>query len=158
MWKKWKTYIISVVLALAVGGLAAVFTRNSMNIYETLNTPPLSPPAKLFPIVWTILYILMGISIARVYETGKKNSIDTSSAVRTYIIQLAANFLWSIVFFNLRAYLFSFIWLILLWVMIIIMIVKFYEVSKVAAYIQIPYLLWVTFAAYLNFMIFILNR
>ena len=158
MWKKWKPYIISVAIALGVGALAAFFTRNSMDIYGSLNQPPLSPPSWLFPVVWTILYTLMGISAAMVYVKGEEKGIDTTLPLKIYAVQLAANFLWSIVFFNLRWFLFAYIWLMLLWVLIIVMIVQFRRISRPAAYLQIPYLLWVTFASYLNLMIYILNR
>lgn len=158
MWKKIKPYIISVAIALGVGALAALLTRESMNIYEEINTPPLSPPGFLFPVVWTVLYILMGISSARVYVKGKEDGVSVSSALRVYALQLAVNFFWSLIFFNMRAFLFAFIWLLFLWVLIIIMIRKFYEIDKLSAYLQIPYFLWVTFAAYLNLAIFLLNR
>ncbi|MBQ8808318.1 MAG: tryptophan-rich sensory protein [Clostridia bacterium] len=157
MWKNLKPYIISVLIALGVGGLAALLTRNNMDIYQSITRPPLSPPSWLFPVVWTVLYILMGISSAMVYIKGSEGDEDASSALRIYALQLAANFFWSIIFFNMQAYLFAFIWIILLWVLIIIMIKRFYEVSPVAAWLQIPYLLWVTFAAYLNLMIYFLN-
>ncbi len=158
MWKKLKPYVISVLIALGVGGLSALLTSGNMNIYDKIISPPLSPPGILFPIVWTVLYTLMGISSALVYVKGKEEDIDTSSALGIYLIQLAVNFFWSIIFFNLQAYLFAFIWIILLWILIITMIKRFYEISPLAAYLQIPYLLWVTFAAYLNLAIYILNR
>ena len=157
MWKNLKPYIISVLIALGVGGLAALLTRNNMDIYQSITRPPLSPPSWLFPVVWTVLYILMGISSAMVYIKGSEGDENASSALRIYALQLAVNFFWSIIFFNMQAYLFSFIWIILLWILIIVMIKRFYEVSPVAAWLQIPYLLWVTFAAYLNLMIYFLN-
>lgn len=152
MWKKFKPYVISVAIALAVGGLSALFTKDSMDIYGTLNQPPLSPPSWLFPVVWTILFTLMGISSARVFLKDR-----TNKGLSVYAVQLMVNFLWSIIFFNLRAFLFSFLWLILLWILILIMIIKFNKTDKFAAYLQVPYLLWVTFAGYLNLMIFLLN-
>ena len=156
MWSKLKPYIISILIALGVGGLSALLTSGNMN--NDFIAPPLSPPPVLFPIVWTVLYTLMGISVALVYEKGKEENIDISSALGIYLIQLAVNFFWSIIFFNMQAYLFAFIWIILLWILIITMIKRFYEISPSAAYLQIPYLLWVTFAAYLNLAIYILNR
>lgn len=158
MWKKIKPYIISVAIALGVGALAALLTRDSMNIYEEINTPSLSPPGFLFPVVWTVLYILMGISSARIYVKGKENGIFVSSALRVYALQLAVNFFWSLIFFNMRTFLFAFIWIILLWVLIMVMMKKFYEIDKLSAYLQVPYFLWVTFAAYLNLAIYLLNR
>lgn len=158
MWKKLKPYVISIAIALGVGALSALLTRENMDIYDRIITPPLAPPGILFPIVWTILYTLMGISSARIYIKGKEEKIDVSSALNVYALQLAVNFFWSIIFFNMEAFLFAFIWLILLWVLIIIMIKRFYEIEPLSAWLQIPYFLWVTFAAYLNFAIYILNR
>ncbi len=158
MWKKIKPYVISVAIALGVGALSAIFTRGNMDIYDRIQTPPLAPPGILFPIVWTVLYTLMGISSAIIYTKGRKENIPVYDALKTYAIQLGVNFFWSIIFFNLEAFLFAFLWILLLWVLIIVMIKKFYEIDKTAAYLQIPYLLWVTFAAYLNFAIFLLNR
>jgi len=154
MWNKIKPYIISILIALAVGGLSAFFTNDNMMIYQEINQPPLSPPPFIFPIVWTILFTLMGISSAIVYT---KNTSNSKKALTIYTVQLIVNFFWSIIFFNLRTYLFAFLCLIFLWILIITMIYEFYKISKLAAYLQIPYLLWVTFAGYLNFMIFILN-
>lgn len=158
MLKKLKPYIISVVIALAMGGLSAVVTSNSMDIYSEINRPALSPPSILFPIVWTILFTLMGISAALVFSFRDTKPTDVTRALTVYGINLAVNFLWSIFFFNMQAYLFSFIWLLLLWVVIAAMIVLFKRVSPLAAYLQIPYLLWVTFAGYLNLSIYLLNR
>ena len=157
MWKKLKPYIISVAVALAVGGLSALLTKDNMNFIETINQPPLSPPSFIFPIVWTILFVLMGISSAYVYVHKGKNPDAASTGLTVYAFSLAVNFLWSIIFFNLRAFMFSFIWLVLLWVLIIITIREYAKVSRTPAYLQLPYLLWVTFAGYLNFMIYVLN-
>ena len=157
MWQKIKPYIISVAIALGVGVLSALFTRGNMDIYDRIQTPPLSPPGILFPIVWTILYILMGISSARVYVIGKEEDISTYNALKTYGIQLAVNFFWSIIFFNAEAFLFAFVWILLLWLLIIKMIKEFNTISPFAAKLQVPYLLWVTFATYLNLAIYLLN-
>lgn len=158
MLKKYKPYIISVAIALGVGALAALLTKDNMNIYDRINMPPLSPPGWLFPIVWTILYVLMGIGSARIFLKGQKKRKDVSSILKVYVWQLAVNFIWSLVFFNMQAYLLSFAWIIVLWALIYTMIKKFREVDELSAKLQIPYLLWVTFAAYLNYMIWILNR
>lgn len=155
MWNKIKPYIIGVAIALGVGALSAFLTKNNMMVYEGLNKPPLAPPSIIFPIVWTILFILMGISSAMAYTRGNSGQ---KRALTVYAVQLAVNFLWSIIFFNMQAYLFAFIWLILLWLLIIFMIYEFSKVSKAAAWLQVPYLLWVTFAGYLNLMIYILNK
>ena len=156
MLKKLKPYIISVIIALAVGGLSALLTKNNMNIFEKINMPPLSPPSVVFPIVWAVLYILMGISSAIIYKNGTDRE-EVQSALKVYALQLAVNFFWSLIFFNMQAYLFAFIWLVLLWVLVIVLIVKFKKISPAAAWLQIPYLLWITFAGYLSLMIYLLN-
>ena len=157
MKSKTKTYVWCIVLTLAVGALSALFTMGNMDIYNDIVKPPLTPAGFLFPIVWTILYTLMGISAAIVIIKGREDGIKILPAIGTYIIQLAVNFFWSIIFFNFRAFLFSFAWLLLLWFLIIDMIFKFYRISKLSAYINIPYFIWVTFAGYLNLMIYIFN-
>lgn len=157
MWNKIKPYVISILIALGVSGLSALVTKNNMSVYTDLNKPLLAPPMIVFPIVWNILFILMGISSALVYVKGKDDKQKRNEALRVYGLQLVVNFLWSIIFFNMRAYLFAFIWLIVLWLLIIYMIIKFHQISDTAAYLQLPYLIWVTFAGYLTLMIFILN-
>ncbi len=152
----WKKLIICILIPLAVGGLSALLTRDSMSTFESINQPPLSPPAWLFPVVWTILYTLMGIASYLVLESAAAPA-QKKSAITAYAVQLAVNFFWSIFFFNMQAYLFSFIWILLLWVLIIVTIVRFSRVSRTAAWLLAPYLVWVTFAAYLNFAIYLLN-
>lgn len=147
--------IINVLIALFVGGVSALLTRNSSTFYETIVKPPLAPPGFLFPIVWTILYVLMGISAGMIINSGEK---EAQGAIRIYAFQLALNFFWSILFFRFEAFLLSFAWLVVLWITIILMIRSFYKIRPLAAYLQIPYLLWVTFAGYLNFAIYLLNR
>ena len=146
-----------IAIPLLVGGLAALLTAESMTTFNTLDKPALSPPGWLFPVVWTILYTLMGIS-AYLVANGNTAPIDKAKALAIYTYQLAVNFLWSIFFFNFEWYLFSFAWIILLWILVFIMIRQFYKISRLAAYLNIPYLLWITFAAYLNFGIWFLNR
>ena len=145
--------IISILIPLAVGSMSALFSGN-MSSYSILDKPAFSPPGFIFPIVWTILYILMGISSYIVYSS---NSPNKPKALLIYGIQLFFNFCWSIIFFGLDLYLFAFIWLIALIFIIIIMIRQFYIVSPLAAYLQIPYLIWCIFAAYLNLFLFIMN-
>lgn len=150
MLKKYRPYIIEILIALFVGGLSAYLTKDAMSDFEALAKPPLSPPGFLFPIVWTVLFVLMGISAAIVYEkSGRVPFI--------YRLSLIVNFLWSIIFFNMEAYLFAFIWLLLLLVLIIMTIIDYSKISKAAAYLQIPYLIWVIFAGYLNLFIWYLN-
>ena len=158
MWQKYKPYIISVAIALGVGGLSALLTRGSMDIYSQLKLPPLAPPSGIFPVVWTVLFVLMGIGSGIVYVNRNKDFDTAMSALRLYVINLIFNFLWTIVFFNFRAFLFAYVWLMILWFIIIVMIIKFKKISSAAALMQVPYLLWVTFASYLNLMIYLLNR
>ena len=158
MWKKIKPYVISCLIALAVGGLSAFLSRNGMDYYnEAVNKPFLSPPMWLFPVVWSILYILMGISSAVIFLKREENPVQAAAALRIYGLQLVINFFWSIIFFNLRNYLCAFIWLLLLLFVIIIMILQFKKISSAAAYLQIPYLIWVSFAGYLTWMVYLLN-
>ena len=146
----------SIALPIGVGLFASLLTRNSIQLFDAVNKPALSPPAILFPIVWTILYVMMGISFYLIVNSdGDKEEIQT--AIRLYGFQLVVNFLWPTFFFNYQWYLFSFIWLLLLWVLVLLMIIKFFTIDKKAAWINIPYLIWLTFAAYLNWAIFLLN-
>lgn len=157
MWQKIKPYVISILIALGVGALSAYLTRGSMDIYSEVATPPLAPPGFLFPIVWTILYILMGVSSALVWQNRKKDPQAAKTGLWRYGMSLAVNFFWSIIFFNLRAFLFAFIWLLCLLFLIWRTIFYYRKVSPVAAYLQIPYFAWVLFAGYLNFGIYYLN-
>ena len=153
----WKTYAFWILFTEAVGALSGWLTRTGTPIYnETIIQPPLSPPAIVFPIVWGILFALMGIGAARIYLSPASSA--RSRSLLLFLIQLAFNFFWSIIFFNLQAFGFAFIWLIILWVLILLMILSFRKVDKLAAWLQIPYLLWVTFAAYLNFGVWLLNK
>lgn len=153
--KKWKPYIFWILLAEGVGLLAGLLTRDATMIYaNTIQKPPMSPPAIVFPIVWTILYALMGIGAARV-ATSPNRKNDT--ALNLFIIQLIVNFFWSLFFFNAQAFGFAAIWLILLWVLVLLMIIAFWKVDRLAAWLQVPYLIWLTFAAYLNLGVYLLN-
>ena len=126
--------------------------------FEAAQKPPLTPPGWIFPVVWTILYTLMGISAYLIYKTKVDVEETKSVALIIYGVQLIVNFFWSIIFFNLEAYLFAFIWILLLLFLIIVMIKLVYPINKAAALLQIPYLLWVAFATYLTFGVFILNQ
>lgn len=150
-------YAISIGIALLVGGISALVTGGSMGIYEEIITPPLSPPSWLFPVVWTILFILMGISAAMIYNDRKASMAQKKSALYTYALSLIVNFFWSIIFFNLRAFFVAFLWLVLLLYLIINTILKYYKIKPLAAYLQIPYAIWVSFAGYLTLAIWILN-
>ena len=152
--KKAKPYILSILLSLTVGGLSALATANNMNIYSKINPPPLAPPGWLFPVVWTILFILMGISAALVFTSKSKKKDD---ALFVYAVSLVLNFSWSIFFFNMQSFIVSFVILVALWLSIILTIIKYFKIHKTAAWLQLPYLLWVTFAGYLNLAIIFLN-
>ncbi|MBR2712530.1 MAG: tryptophan-rich sensory protein [Bacilli bacterium] len=147
-----KELFFYIIITLVIGAVPSIFVYTN-NIYNTLDKPPLSPPGILFPIVWTILFILMGISA---YRISIRNSNNTELLI--YFIQLIVNALWTPIFFGLNAYLFALIWLILLIVLVVIMISKFYKLDNVSAYLNIPYLIWLLFALYLNFGIYILNK
>ncbi len=153
---EWKKLLICIAIPLSVGGLSALFTAGNMDLYEEINQPPLAPPGWLFPVVWTILYILMGVALYLVVITRTRE--DKKTAIISFGVQLLFNFFWSIIFFNARAYLFAFVWLIFLWLAIIANIYFFYKINKNAGKLLIPYLVWVTFAGYLNLAIFLLNR
>ena len=149
---KLKIYIRSILLPLVIGGIVGWIISFSID-YNSLEKPFLSPPAIAFPIIWTILYILMGIS----YGILKSNQQTNRKIDLIYYIQLGFNALWSFIFFSLKWRLFAFIWIIALAILIICMILKFYNKNKLAGLLQIPYLLWVVFAAYLNIATYVLN-
>lgn len=149
--------IKNILLPLGGGVLIGLLTRNSMEVFNNLKKPVFAPPAILFPIVWTILYILMGIAAYRVYMNNKSGK-DDKGAYFYYLLQLMLNFLWSIVFFNFRLYGISFILIIILLVLIILTTIKFFKVDKVAGILMIPYILWVAFASVLTFFIWMLNE
>ena len=155
--KKSKPIIILLIfLPLVVGLLSAYLTNGNMNLFDQINKPPLAPPAWLFPVALTILYLLMGISSAIVY-INKNRSSSNKLGLLLHVFQLIFNFFWSIIFFNMKAYLLAFIWLMVLWLTVLLMIIVDKKVSKTAFLLNIPYLCWLTFAAYLNLAIYILN-
>ena len=153
MKKHWKSLLLCVAIPLAVGGVSAFLSRDGMQNFENLKMPALAPPGWLFPVVWTILSLLMGIASRLIVISGK----DNEEALKTYRNQLFFNFFWSIIFFELERYLLAFGWLLVLWFLILLMVVRFYRISKTAGILMLPYLIWVTFAGYLNFMIWRLN-
>ena len=172
MKKEWKILAISILLPLAVGTTAGLMTMGGMKEFSEVNKPPLSPPAWLFPVVWTILYTLMGISSYLIYVNEAKPSRNKNATIRngntqeknrkkqaltTYGYQLVVNFLWPVFFFQFQWYFFSFLWLLLLWILVAKMILEFGEISKIAALMNVPYLLWLSFAGYLNLGIWLLN-
>lgn len=153
--KNFKTRLIAWAIPLAVGGLAALLS-GGMGSYKVMNQPPLSPPAWLFPLVWTVLYLLMGEASWRIY-TSDKDPAEVKKALIAYGVQLFLNFLWPLVFFGRNLYLTAFIVLIGLWIAIVITMRRFSKIDETAADLLIPYLLWVTFAGYLNLGVFLLN-
>lgn len=154
MKKEWKVYGVFVLLTELVGIISGLITRDAMGAYSSMDVSvPLTPPAIVFPIVWTILYALMGIAAARIWLA--QPSKERKNGLILYGIQLIVNFFWSIIFFNMGAYGVAFVWLVLLWVLIILLIRQFAKVDMIAAKLLIPYLVWVTFAAYLNFAVWL---
>ena len=127
-----------------------------MKEFVRLRQPPLSPPMWVFPVVWTILFLMMGLASYLVYTSDTRRG-EKRSALWVYGVQLAVNFVWPILFFNLNWWLPAFFWLFLLWLMILGMTVQFYRIRLMAGFLLIPYLVWVTFAGYLNFGIYFLN-
>ena len=150
----WKRLIIIIIITFIVGSFFSFFTMNNMDTFKELKKP-INVPGVLFPVVWSILYLLMSISCYIITTNDDKNK---DNAIIWYGIQLVINSLWSLIFFGFSAYLFSFIWIILLLISVIIMIVKFYKIDKTASYLNIPYVLWILFAGFLNLGIYILNR
>lgn len=150
---KFKTYAKSILIPVIIGGIVGLIISGSID-YNSLQKPFLAPPSMLFPIMWTILYFLMGISYGILED---KSLIDAKTKI-IYYLQLFVNALWSIIFFTFKWRLFGFIWIILLDILVVIMIINFYEKNKLSGLLQIPYLLWSLFASYLNLFIYLLNK
>ena len=151
----WKKLLLALAIPLAVGGLAALLS-GGMNDYAAMNKPPLSPPGWLFPVVWTVLYLLMGYASYLVWTSDAPQDMKRS-ALRLYGLQLAANFIWPLLFFRFEMPLAALICLIVLWILIFLTIRAFSRINEKAGDLLIPYILWVSFAAYLNFGIVLLN-
>lgn len=152
-----KTYALWIILAEAVGLLSGWLSREGTAVYgQMLQKPPLSPPGWVFGVIWPVLYALMGIGAARVYAAPA--SRQRSRGLNLFLAQLIVNFFWSPIFFNAGAYGFALLWLLLLWGLVLLMIQQFRKVDKTAALLQIPYLLWLTFAVYLNWGVWQMNR
>lgn len=150
-----KKLTASIAIGLGTGLFSVLLTLGNFKAYSALLQPPLAPPGWLFPVVWTILYILMGVSAYLVYECDTE---EKYIGLAVYVLQLIFNFLWLIIFFNIKNLLFAFVWLVFLWILVLAMTISFYKVNKTAGLLQIPYLLWVTFAGYLNIALYILNK
>ena len=151
----WKKRLICWAIPLAVGGLAALFS-GGMGSYKIMNQPPLSPPGWVFPVVWSILYLLMGEASYRILQSGADKE-KVRGALIAYGVQLALNFIWPLVFFGAQAYLAAFFVSLTLWIAILATLRRFAAIDETAGNLLIPYLLWVTFAGYLNFGVFLLN-
>ena len=151
------TYGFWIALSEAVGAISAWISSSGMDAYmDEIIRPPLAPPGWVFAVVWPILYALMGIGAARIWLA--ESSKERSWALNLFVAQLVVNFFWSPIFFNAGAYGCALIWLALLWVLVALMTVRFFKVDALAGLLQIPYLLWLIFAAYLNWGIWQLNR
>ena len=152
----WKVYVFWVLLAEAAGALSGLLSRSGMERYaQMIEKPPLSPPGWVFGVVWPILYALMGIGAARIYLSPERE--PRHRGLNLWVAQLIVNFFWSPIFFNTGAYGFALLWLLLLWVLVLSMILSFRKTEELSAWLQIPYLLWLTFAAYLNWGVWQLN-
>ncbi|MDO5811950.1 MAG: TspO/MBR family protein [Bacillota bacterium] len=149
-----KTLILCLLIPLLIGGLSGFLTMDSTILYQDLNRPPFSPPNWLFPVVWTILYLLMGLSSYLIVQSYSSNK---EKALILYGFQLLVNFIWPLFFFNLQNYFLALLILIILIISVIYMLYTFKEINIKAFYLNIPYLLWLIFAFYLNFMIFLNN-
>ena len=146
-----KTYLNSILIPVILGGLVGLITRGN---FATLVKPSLTPPGFIFPIIWTILYILMGLG----YGYLKVHNLNTLDIKKAYYTQLIVNLIWPIIFFLFHLRLLAFIWIIILDYLVLSMIIKFIKKEKWVGLIQIPYLVWVLFATYLNLFFYLLNR
>lgn len=154
---KYRPYLILVAITEAVGALSGYLSRDAMKLYmDTAAKPPLSPPGWVFPVAWGLLYALLGIGAAMVWRSPPSQA--RNRGLNLYVAQLVVNFFWSLIFFNAQAFSFAFFWLLLLLVLVIAMTLTFSRVRTLAAALQGPYLLWLTFAAYLNLGVWLLNR
>ena len=151
-----KMLFLFILMALIAGGIGALL-GGDMKDFNNVQKPVLTPPAITFPIVWTILYVLMGIS-SYLICCNKTDQKFIFSACISYILQLIVNAIWPLIFFRFNLYFIAFLWLILLIILVINMIIKFYKLKPLAAILQIPYVIWLIFAGYLNLAIYFLNR
>lgn len=153
--KQWKVYLFWILLCESVGALSGWLSREGIDIYEaTVNKPVFTPPGWVFPVVWSALFALMGISAARIYLS--EPSRNRNWGLNLFLIQLAVNFFWPLIFFNLQAFGIAFVWLILLWVLVAVVIRLFWKVDRTSAWLLVPYIVWLTFAVGLNVAIIIM--
>lgn len=146
----------AIAIPLLVGGFSAFLTAGDMKIYETMEHPPLSPPAWLFPIVWTILYLLMGFASYLVYVSDAEPE-RKRKALMFYAAQLIMNMFWSTLFFTYKLYLVALFWLLAMWILVLICAIRFYRIKKIAGLMMGGLLIWTTFAAYLNFATYVIS-
>lgn len=157
---KTKNLILNIALPIGIGAVSGILTMGGMKEFASLNQPPLSPPGWIFPVAWTVLYALMGFATYLVCQSEHRMTesfMSRESALQVYGAQLIVNFFWSIIFFGFNMYLLAFFWLLLLWALIIANIIFYGNIKPLAGWLLVPYLLWVTFAGYLNFGVFLLN-
>ena len=147
------TYVKAILVPVILGAIVGFITSGSMD-FDMLIQPSFAPPAILFPIVWTILYVLMGVS----YGILKTKNLTNDRINKLYYSQLIVNLLWPIIFFTFKWRLFAYFWILVLIVLVVLMIKEFYEKNKTAGLLQIPYLIWIVFASFLNLSIYLLNR
>lgn len=152
----WRSLLAAVALPLAVGTLSSILVGDAVLEYAGMNKPPLSPPGWIFPAVWTLLYALMGFASWLVY-ISEASQPRKKRALGLYALQLAVNFVWPLIFFKAMWYLAAFFWLLLLWLLVIACTVRFYCIRRAAAWMLLPYVLWLSFAAYLNLGVYLLN-
>lgn len=153
--KQWKVYTFWIVLCELVGAVSGLLSMRGMELYnQTAVKPAFTPPGWVFPVVWSILFLLMGISAARVVLTGNE---EGNRGLNLFIAQLVVNFFWPLLFFNALAYGLALVWLIALFVLVLATTIEFYRIDKTAAYLLIPYLAWLAFASVLNYSVFQLN-
>ena len=156
MKKRTVVNVLLVVTPLLIGIASSILTRDMMLEYGNLNKPFLAPPTILFPIAWTILYLLMGIGAALIYSKEEYKG-NRSTGITLHIAQLILNFFWSIIFFNMGQYYFAFVWLVILWLVVFSMLMNYRKISQTAFFLNVPYIVWLTFAGYLNLAVAILN-
>ena len=156
-WKQIKPYLIGILGVEAVGFLASILSRQgTMDFGQLAIQPTLTPPQWVFPVVWSILYALMGISMVRIWQSPPSQA--RSTGLNLFVVQLILNFFWPLIYFNAQAYGLALIWILLLWAAVLAMILEFLKTDPLAAWLQVPYLIWLTFATYLNFGVWQLNR
>lgn len=146
--------ILIALTPLIFGALSWLVVSDAAASYQMIEKPPLSPPSWIFPVVWTVLYIIMGIASLRIYSSADPDRIN---ALYLFYIQLAVNIIWPFIFFGLCQYLVAFLWIILLWLLVLDTTVTFGGIDRKAGRLLVPYILWISFAAYLNLAVFFLN-